>query len=121
MHMRTIGTKKWYFIAPPLIIAALVLFGFVTMWLWNALMPVIFHLPVISYWQAVGLILLSRIFFGGHHWHRGGSKFRNRMMDRWEKMTPEEREQFRKQWPHRHHWEHCCSDEKHGQPEGQTT
>ncbi len=40
-------------------------FGFVVMKLWNALMPDIFGLKEISYWQAWGLFLLSTILFKG--------------------------------------------------------
>ena len=43
------------------------LFGAVVMWLWNWLMPLIFHLGVITYWQAVGLAILSRLLFGSLH------------------------------------------------------
>jgi hypothetical protein len=43
------------------------LFGAVVMWLWNWLMPVIFHLGIITYWQAVGLAILGRLLFGGLH------------------------------------------------------
>ena len=46
------------------------LFGAVVMWLWNWLMPVIFHLGVITYWQAIGLAVLARLLFGNMH-HRG--------------------------------------------------
>lgn len=38
-------------------------FGLVMMWLWNWLMPVIFGLPAIGYWQGFGLYLLSGLFF----------------------------------------------------------
>lgn len=48
------------------------LFGFVIKGLWNALMPEIFGLKAISYWQAVGLTILSRILFGGMP--KGGSE-----------------------------------------------
>jgi hypothetical protein len=55
------------------------LFGAVVMWLWNALMPDIFHLGVITYWQAVGLAILGRLLFGGFHHgghhHRGYHRF----------------------------------------------
>lgn len=37
---------------------------FVLMFLWNWLMPVIFGLTVITFWQALGLFVLSKIFFG---------------------------------------------------------
>lgn len=43
---------------------ACLLFGFVIMWLWNWLMPLIFKLPAITYWQGIGLLILSSIFFG---------------------------------------------------------
>jgi len=43
------------------------LFGAVVMWLWNCLMPVIFHLGVITYWQAIGLAILGRLLFGSFH------------------------------------------------------
>ena len=46
----------------------------VFMLLWNWLMPVIFKLPEINFWQALGLFLLSKILFSGvghnHHFHR---------------------------------------------------
>ena len=42
-----------------------ILFGYVIMWLWNWLMPEIFDLPVITYWQAVGLFILFKILLGG--------------------------------------------------------
>jgi hypothetical protein len=47
--------------------ALAILFGLLVQWLWNALMPDIFGLPHIGYWQAVGLAVLAHIFFGGHH------------------------------------------------------
>jgi hypothetical protein len=54
------------------------LFGAVVMWLWNWLMPVLFHLTVITYWQAIGLAILARLLFGSLH-HKGahgpGHKF----------------------------------------------
>lgn len=42
-----------------------ILFGFVVMWLWNWLMPEIFGLTTITYWQAVGLFILAKFIFGG--------------------------------------------------------
>lgn len=77
-------------------IIAIGLFGFVVMGLWNWLMPPLFRLPAISFWQAVGLIVLSKILFGGFHGHHGRrTHWRHRMRERWEHMTPEEREKFR--------------------------
>jgi hypothetical protein len=76
-------------------IVAIPLFGFLLMSLWNWLMPVLFALPHITFWQALGVFFLSRILFGGFGGD-GGRRHRHRwMMERWEQMTPEERERFR--------------------------
>ncbi len=72
------------------------LFGYVVMRLWNWLMPVLFGWHGIGFWQAVGILVLSNILFGGFRGRPGGRMhWRGRMMERWEQMTPEEREKFR--------------------------
>jgi hypothetical protein len=76
-------------------------FGFVAMHLWNYLMPAIFGLHVITFWQAVGLLILGLLLFGGFRPRHGGFGFRRKMMERWEQMTPEEREKFREGMRHR--------------------
>jgi len=71
-------------------------FSFVIMSLWNWLMPGLFGLHLIGFWQAVGILVLSKILFGGFRPRFGpGMHWRRRMMARWEHMTPEEREKFR--------------------------
>jgi len=71
-------------------------FGFVVMRLWNWLMPELFGWHLISFWQALGILVLSKILFGGFRGRSGGHWYgRRRMMERWEKMTPEERQKFR--------------------------
>lgn len=57
----------------------LTLFAAVTMWLWNWLMPAIFNLPVITIWQAAGLVILSRILFRGGHFGGAGRRHWKRM------------------------------------------
>lgn len=47
------------------IVGLAILFGFIIMWLWNWLMPMIFGLPTLTYWQAVGLFILLKILIGG--------------------------------------------------------
>ncbi len=63
--------------------------------LWNWLMPDIFGVHAIGYWQALGLMVLSWILFGGLRGHGRGS-WRHDMRRRWGRMTPEEREAFAK-------------------------
>ena len=72
-------------------------FSAVTMLLWNALMPSIFSIATINFWQALGLLVLGRILFGGlgsgaiNHLH---DHHHNPVRERWFKMTPEERREF---------------------------
>jgi hypothetical protein len=76
--------------------------GFVVMSLWNALIPELFHGPVLSYWQAIGLLLLSRILLFNGGPGRGGpggwrrERMRRRFEERMASMTPEEREKVRR-------------------------
>lgn len=80
------------------VIAAVLLFGLVTMHLWNWVMPAVFGLRTISFAQAIGLLVLSKVLFGGFHRHcggRGGRGWRRHMEQRFAEMTPEERERFR--------------------------
>jgi hypothetical protein len=77
-------------------LALLTILGYVVMRLWNWLTPALFGWHVITFWQALGILLLSKILFGGFRGgpHRGWH-WRRRMMERWDQMTPEEREKFR--------------------------
>ena len=91
--------KKWIFIVPAAIVGIalfITLGGGVVQYLWNWLLPPLFGLHQITFWEALGILALCRILFGGfgmHGSHRSG--YRRRMADRWEQMTPEERERFR--------------------------
>jgi hypothetical protein len=70
--------------------------GEVVMLLWNWLAPALFGLRQVTFWQALGLLALCRILFGGLGLSGGASgRSRRRMRERWEHMTPEERERFR--------------------------
>ena len=91
--------KRWIVLAPLVIVAFLsfvALGGEVVRQLWNGLLPSLFGFPRITFWQALGLLALCRILFGGLGLHgRGGSNARRRMEERFAAMTPEERERFR--------------------------
>jgi hypothetical protein len=92
--------KRWYkkmaFIAPVAILA-MAIFGFVVMSLWNWLVPSLFGGHTIGYWQAWGIIILSKILFGGFRGRSGpGGRWKHRIRERLEQMTPEERERLLK-------------------------
>ena len=70
--------------------------GQLVMRLWNWLLPPLFGVPEVTFWQAVGLLALSRILFGGMGMGgRGHSKH--------EDFTPEELERFRQRIRERFH------------------
>jgi len=99
--------RRWIYIAPAALVGlALFIFigGEVVQQLWNWLLPPLFDWKPITFWQALALLALTRILFGGFGPGRGShSGFRRRMADRmadrvaarWEGMNPEERERFR--------------------------
>jgi len=108
--MRRNRIKRFLKFAPLALVGVAVfgfLFGFVVMSLWNWLMPLLFSLPPITFWQAIGLLFLSRSLFGGF---RGGSRsyWRHRMRERWDEMSPEEREKFREAM--RQRWGGACGE-----------
>jgi hypothetical protein len=103
--------KKLIWIAPAAIVGMAVfawIGGEVVMHLWNWLAPMLFGFKQLTFWQALGLLALCRILFGGFGLSGGGhrnsrrrmegrvrERVRERMAERWEQMTPEERERFR--------------------------
>lgn len=91
--------KKWIFLAPVVLVGMAVFIaigGELVRLLWNWLLPTLFGWRQITFWQALGLLALCRILFGGTGVMRGTStRTRRRMAERWEQMTPEEREKCR--------------------------
>jgi hypothetical protein len=84
-------------VAPFAIALFLGAFGWVVMHLWNWLVPAVFGLKAITFWQAIALLVLCRLLFGGMRGGScggGGRRWRHRMNERWQQMTPEERERF---------------------------
>jgi hypothetical protein len=90
---------------------AIIGFGAITMLLWNWLVPAIFGLACISIWQALGLLALARILFGG----MGAGRFwgmrmmkhhHNPIREKWMQMTLEERKEFMKKHPFHHGFGH---------------
>jgi hypothetical protein len=88
--------RKWIFIVPAAL-AGMLLFAFiggeVVKQLWNWLLPPLFGWRQVTFWQALGLLALCRILFGGH----GFSGTRSR-------RSPEERERIRRRLRERFPW-----------------
>ena len=84
-------------------IAAVLLFGAVVMGLWNAILPAVLGVKAITFVQALGILILSKILFAGfgrRGWH-GGRQWRHNIQEKWSGMTPEEREKFKAEWKNR--------------------
>lgn len=97
--------RMWRVGMPFVFIAAAALIGGIVMLLWNAVIPIVFvGGRSIDYLHAVGLLVLSRILFGG--FRGGGGWRRHRHWRRSQAMTPEEREQLRQSFSAR------CRDEE---------
>jgi hypothetical protein len=84
------------------VIAFVVLFTFIVMGLWNAILPAVLGVSTITFWQAMGILVLSKILFsgfGGGGWkHKGEhfkSRWKQRMQEKWANMTPEQRQKFK--------------------------
>lgn len=90
--------RKRKIVMIPLMIVAAAVFvfvgGWVVMHLWNWLLPALFGWRLITFWQALGMLVLCRILFGRWGGGRGGA-FR-RGPRGWQKMTPEEKAEWRR-------------------------
>jgi len=100
--------KKWIFWAPLAIlglVAFIALGGVIVQQLWNWLLPPLFGWRQLTFWEALGMLVLCRVLFGGWGSHGGGpspklgrrmsDRMADRMAERWDAMTPEERERMR--------------------------
>jgi len=87
---------KWIFVAAPLgFLVFMAIGGEVVMLLWNWLLPELFGWRQVTFWQALGLLALCRILFGGFGLNGGGShRSRHRRDEHWGLMSPAERERL---------------------------
>lgn len=97
--------KNRFFLIPLGIIGFLLLGGLLVMLLWNAILPSVVGVGLLTFPKAVGLLILCKILFagfGGRHRrmrfkHRGNQFWKQKMMN----MTEEEKEKFRSEWKER--------------------
>ncbi len=95
--------RKIRFLIPLFFVVAFGFFSWVVQILWNWLIAPTFSLSPYSYWQAMGLLVLCRILFGGFRFggaQRSGKPPFNRR-NKWMNMSEEERQQFKSEWEKR--------------------
>jgi Ca2+/H+ antiporter, TMEM165/GDT1 family len=94
-------SRRLYFI--PLFFVGIFVFGGVVMLLWNNVLTPVLHVTTVTFWQALGLLVLSKLFFssfaGGRGGYRRGFYMKQKLM--WDQMTPEQKEKFRQEWKDR--------------------
>ena len=112
-----------YWMVKAVLLGALVMLGLSVafMFLWNWLVPSLFDGPLISLWQALGLLILAKLLFGrggrwgGRQYGRQRRAWKKKFEEKWNQMTPEEKERFKQHFTHRcRHWR--WSEQKDEQP-----
>ncbi len=76
------------------------MFGYIVMLLWNNVLVEVTPIKPINFWQSLGLLLLSKILFGGFNkgFAQKGKMWSSEMKAKWHNMSTEEKEQFKQQW-----------------------
>jgi len=90
---------------PPAVIAGILIFTWVVMALWNAILPQVLGVHTVTFWQAMGILVLSKILFGGFGSGQNNNKRKNpqarELRKKWKGMTPEEKEKMKNEWYNR--------------------
>ena len=91
--------NKMRFLVPIWFLVVAAIFAVAVMLLWNWLIPAIFGLTAVNYWQALGILVLCRLLFGsfggGHGLMRRPHHAEGHpILNKWMKMTPEQRQEF---------------------------
>jgi hypothetical protein len=84
-------------------IGVIVVLSAALMFLWNALLPQLIHVTIINYWQALGLMVLCRILFGGFGFGSGPGRHRDSrpaslLKDKRMTMDEGDRAAFKEEW-----------------------
>ncbi len=99
------GVKIAFMILAALVFAALFAAG--VMYLWNWLMPDLFGLKMIGYWQAIGLLVLSKILFSG--WSGGGHKKCDHCKSKWQDQQGTDKYSMKAKFMEK--WSNCHAEE----------
>jgi hypothetical protein len=93
-----------------ILVVAMTVLGAGTMLLWNALIPEMFHGPALTFWQALGLLVLAHImvrgwspWYGRPDWRH--DRWRQKMHEKFSRMSPEERENVRAEFRRKCGWD----------------
>lgn len=93
------GHKRRFFWIPFFVLLSASLLSAAVMWLWNHVLVEVIQVRPVTFWQAAGLMLLSRLLFGNWPGRGGQSHFRGASWKaKWQQMSDEDKARFRAQW-----------------------
>ncbi|QDK79167.1 hypothetical protein EXU85_11340 [Spirosoma sp. KCTC 42546] len=99
------GRRRLRFFFPVFILMALFFFSFAVYWLWNKVLVAVVPVKVVTYWQAMGLLILSRILLGGVKAGPGGGRSPEGggppWREKFRQMSDEDRAKFKNEWRRR--------------------
>jgi hypothetical protein len=102
--MNTDSCRRFRMLIPLAVLGFVGLLTFAVHSLWNGVVTDVLGVKTITYWQALGLLVLSKILFGGFPGGRrgfGGRRREHLLAKRWESLNPEQRERMREEMRHR--------------------
>jgi hypothetical protein len=112
--MKNNSCCKFRFLIPVIVLGVVALLALAVHGLWNGVLADVLSVKTITYWQAVGILVLAKILFGGFP-RRCGGRFGppwRRHMKRWHSLTPEQQDQMREEMRRRFgDWPTPCGDE----------
>lgn len=98
------GPKRRFIWIPFFVLLSAALLASAVMWLWNHVLIEVVQVRPVSFWQAAGLMVLSRLLFGhfpgrGGRWGNGNNRFAGPSWKaKWQQMSDVEKAHFREQW-----------------------
>ena len=94
--------KKKFLLIIPLVIGAIALFTLLFQEIWNRVIPDVFHFTRVTFWQALGILVISKILFSGRFGgHNMRGKFRSKISKFKESFSEEDRNKLRQEWRNR--------------------
>ena len=98
---------------------AIIVFGSVVMLLWNRTLVPVLHVSEVTFWQALGILILAKILFGSFGGGSASNRYYSKQKMMWNQMTPEQKEKFREQWKNRsRRWGFRSQDAEPGSGQG---
>ena len=99
-HGNHFRLKRVIFI-PFAVAAGAFIFSVAVMYLWNAILPEVLGVHIITFWQAMGILVLSKILFGGfglNHHNRSHIHHTQEMREKWMNLSQEEKDKMKNEW-----------------------